>query len=323
MRKLLLALSIFAFVTVLFTVQPAYSLDFEGVSTATKIFDLWSSPWMKAKKAEVKAAIEVSKAYFEFDKLSWLDFSKKSEASKKINDAKNKFKEVLGKRVDLEIKIKLGQAKDTGYRIYQGLLTATDIFASLNGDGPVVSSLLSAYDAMSVAVVNYDRASWLNPFKKIKTLNEIRNSSVKTYKAAEDFLASNSYNRLKGLLGKSDGNGGVVGTVGQIGGIIGQVTDILGQIGGIFNAPADLKNQAAQQAAGDTKTPAFSSADVNPGSGLPSNATFEQKMRRYNALMTQYYSMIKSGVDPATMTQMLDEIKTLREDLKNDRSLSR
>jgi len=330
MKKLLSALSVFVFVMVLFASQPAYSLDFNGITSATKIFDLCSTPWMKAKKAEVMAAIDVSKAIYEYDKLSWLDFSKKTEAIRQLKAAKDRFKETLGVRVDLEIRIKTGQIKDTGYRIFQSLLTATDIFASLNNDGPVVSNLLKSYDAMSVAVVNYDRASWLNPFKKIEALNDFRSSSVKTYKAADDFLNSNSYNRIKTLLGLTGGTNGVSGTVNQVGGIIGQVTGIIDQIGSIFgggNAPADpsaasanLKNNVTQSAANET-APAFNS---NSGNGaVQAGAAFEARMKRYNALMTQYYSMIKAGADPATMTQTLDEIKTLREELKNDRSLNR
>jgi hypothetical protein len=297
-----------------------------------------------AKKAEIVSAIDLFRKYDELEKNKWYNPMGYFKAMKEVNEKRKAFLEASRQRIMLEQQLAREGKKDFGQTIYNAIITGADMWARYaNNDGPIFSQLISSYDNMILKMAEYSQMTWMTPIKKFKKFKEVKDSTKYAYQTARRFEQSNTYEQIKGVIDRMQGNnvinviGGVIGGNGGnngIGGIINTIGNIFRDISSIGNtiggAIGTVSGTNTSQVRGEgasstipAETPAQPSGQNQTIQGTTSGDIFSsnsaeyytQKHQQYIKLLEQYYEAVKAGRSTEELSGQLEEIKKLKKEL--------
>lgn len=340
-RKLAIAaFLVFSAVLFLTAAGAAFADELKTLSDSTKVYDIVKSPWTMAKKAEIVSAIDLFRKYDELEKNKWYNPMGYFKALKEVNEKRKVFLEASRQRIMLEQQLAREGRKDFGQTVYNAIITGADMWARYaNNDGPIFSQLISSYDNMILKMAEYSQMTWMTPIKKLKKFKEVKDSTKYAYQTARRFEQSNTYDQIKGVIDRMQGNsvingiGGVIGGNGGnngIGGIINTIGNIFRDISSIGNtiggAIGTVSGTDASQVRGEGASdnmPAEASGQNRTIQGTASGDIFSsnsaeyytQKHQQYIKLLEQYYEAVKAGRSTEELSGQLEEIKKLKKEL--------
>lgn len=340
-RKLAIAaFLVFSAVLFLTAAGAAFADELKTLSDSTKVYDIVKSPWTMAKKAEIVSAIDLFRKYDELEKNKWYNPMGYFKALKEVNEKRKVFLEASRQRIMLEQQLAREGRKDFGQTVYNAIITGADMWARYaNNDGPIFSQLISSYDNMILKMAEYSQMTWMTPIKKFKKFKEVKDASKYAYQTARRFEQSNTYDQIKGVIDRMQGNsvingiGGVIGGNGGnngIGGIINTIGNIFRDISSIGNtiggALGTVSGTNASQVRGEGASdnmPAEASGQNRTIQGTASGDIFSsnsaeyytQKHQQYIKLLEQYYEAVKAGRSTEELSGQLEEIKKLKKEL--------
>ena len=331
-RKLAIAaFLVFSAVLFLTAAGAAFADELQTLSDSTKVYDIVKSPWTMAKKAEIVSAIDLFRKYDELEKNKWYNPMGYFKALKEVNEKRKVFLEASQQRIMLEQQLAREGKKDFGQTVYNAIITGADMWARYaNNDGPIFSQLISSYDNMILKMAEYSQMTWMTPIKKFKKFKEVKDASKYAYQTARRFEQSNTYEQIKGVIDRMQGNsvingiGGVIGGNGGnngIGGIINTIGNIFRDISSIGNTIGGARGTVST--ANPDETPAQPSGQNRTIQGTASGDIFSsnsaeyytQKHQQYIKLLEQYYEAVKAGRSTEELSGQLDEIKKLKKEL--------